>query len=271
MRKTLHDTVGGPFAHDKVTAQATSFCKHNDLESTENSNKMRPPLSPKAYRVYRVHRVYRVLRVWYMLHTMCTLQEHMDKTQAPKRRGKLVRRDRRPWETYIQPMLQDDSFKGRFRMGFDDFNTLVRLLRPALERNKEMGCLRNGTVPVEFQVALTLRWLAGASMYEGMDGHVLARSTAYQVAHRVIRAVNACNALDCKWPYSDEQVVKAARAFKERSSHGVIDKCVGALDGLFIRVTRPTRREVAEPNAYYSGHKKAFGMNFQVNVAFSLL
>ena len=59
-------------------------------------------------------------------------------------------------------------------------------------------------------------------------------------------------------------MVNAARAFKERSSHGVVDKCVGALDGLFIRVIRPIREETAEPNFYYSGDKKAFRMNCQV-------
>ncbi|CAM9404342.1 unnamed protein product, partial [Ascophyllum nodosum] len=36
------------------------------------------------------------------------------------------------------------------------------------------------------------------------------------------------------------------------------------MDGLFIRTTRPTCKDTAEPNNYYySGHKKGFGMNFQ--------
>ena len=180
-----------------------------------------------------------------------------------------MKRERRPWKTYIRPMLQDNTFRGRFRMDYDDFNALVRLLRKDLERNKTMGRLRNGAIPVEFQVAFTLRWLAGASMYEGMDGHVIARSTAYQTAYRVIHAIDACSALDCKWPDTDVDVVNAARAFKERSSHGVVDKCVGALDGLFIRLIRPTRKETAEQNVYYSSHKKGFGMNFQVCTMFS--
>ncbi|CAN0220501.1 unnamed protein product [Pylaiella littoralis] len=35
------------------------------------------------------------------------------------------------------------------------------------------------------------------------------------------------------------------------------------MDGLFVRTIRPTTRDTAEPNSYYSGHKKGFGMNFQ--------
>ncbi|CAN0431183.1 unnamed protein product [Pylaiella littoralis] len=160
-------------------------------------------------------------------------------------------------------MLGDRTFKGRFRMEHGDFMTLVEHLRPELERDTAMGGLRNGAIPVEYQVALTLRWLAGASMYEGMDGHVIARSTAYQTAFRVIKAINSCAALDCKWPTTPEDVASTAAKFEKRCSVGVIRKCVGAMDGLFIRTTRPTVKDTAEPNNYYSGHKRGFGMNFQ--------
>lgn len=180
-----------------------------------------------------------------------------------KHRSTLVPRQRRSFAAYIKPMLLDKSFSLRFRMEYDDFKVLVEHLRPALKRNEKMGALRNGTIPVEFQVALTLRWLAGGSIYEAMDGHVIARSTAYAIAFRVIRALNACPELDCRWPKGDE-VAEVAQQFQNRSSSGVLKKCVGAMDGLFIRITKPTARETAEPNSFFSGHKKGFGMNFQV-------
>lgn len=126
-----------------------------------------------------------------------------------------------------------------------------------------MGLLRNGAIPVEYQVAITLRWLAGGSIFECMDGHVIARSTAFQITSRVIDALNACPELDCKWP-EGEDVRRAAELFRNRSTFGVIRKCVGAMDGLFIRLVKPTAKETAEPNIYFSGHQKGFGMNFQV-------
>ena len=58
-------------------------------------------------------------------------------------------------------MLQDHTFSMRFRMGYDDFMALADLLRPALKRDEEMGLQHNGTIPVEYQVAMTLGWLAG--------------------------------------------------------------------------------------------------------------
>ncbi|CAN0445975.1 unnamed protein product, partial [Ectocarpus sp. 12 AP-2014] len=95
-----------------------------------------------------------------------------------------------------------------------------------------------------------------------MDGHVIARSTAYHITSTVINALNACPDLNCKWP-EGEDAARAAKLFRNRSSLGVIRKCVGAMDGLFIRMIKPSAKETAEPNSYYNGHKKGFGMNFQ--------
>ncbi|CAN0483618.1 unnamed protein product, partial [Hapterophycus canaliculatus] len=132
---------------------------------------------------------------------------------------------------------------------------LVELLRPALARDEKMGALRNGAIAVEYQVGLTLRWLAGASMYEGMVG--ISDSVS---RHQGIDCVSATRlqmtggrggCQDC------EGVQEPKLCF-------VMKKCVGAMDGLFIRMTKPSMRGTTEPNLYFSGHKKGFGMNFQV-------
>ncbi|CAN0371733.1 unnamed protein product, partial [Pylaiella littoralis] len=205
----------------------------------------------------------RLLRLMDLLAVLDNLHKLETPTTTGKPRSTLLLRERRAWPLYIKPMLGDGTFKGRFRMHHVDFKILVDHLRPELERDTTMGALRNGAVPVEYQVGLTLRWLAGASMYQGMDGHVIARSTAYQTAFRVIKAINDCTELDCKWPATPEDVADKAAHFEKRCSVGVIRKCVGAMDGLFVRTIRPTTRDTAEPNSYYSGHKKGFGMNFQ--------
>lgn len=93
--------------------------------------------------------------------------------------------------------------------------------------------------------------------------HVIARSTAYTIVHRVVDALNACKELDCRWPVGDDVAGNAAK-FMQRSSWDVIEKAIGALDGLFIRLIKPGSRDHAATHSFYSGHKKAFGMNFQV-------
>jgi len=225
---------------------------------------MRAPRATKAQRAYRLTTITK--RVSSLLDILSVL-DSIDELDAleKKRRSSLVPRERRPFAEYIKPMLQDHTFSMRFRMDYDDFMVLVDRLRPALTKDEGVGRLRNGAVPVEYQVAMTLRWLAGGSIYECMDGHVIARSTAYAITSHVVRALTACPELNCKWP-EDEDVTRAAGLFRNRSSFGVIRKCVGAIDGLFVRLTRPSAAETAEPNSYYSGHKKGFGMNFQVRV-----
>lgn len=225
---------------------------------------MRPPRSRDRRRGRALARTKKLALLLDLLALIDALDE-LDTAYPKKRRRKpLMPRQRVPWSTYTRPMLGDGTFKGRFRMDYDDFMVLVELLRNDLQRNVAMGNLRNGAVPVEYQVAITLRWLAGASIYEGMDGHVIARSTAYAICHRVIDALNACRALDCKWPEGDG-VLRNAAAFKQRSSWDVIDEAIGAMDGLYILIIKPNRHDHAATHSFYSGHKKAFGMNFQVS------
>lgn len=69
----------------------------------------------------------------------------------------------------------------------------------------------------------------------------------------------------CTWPDVEGVRGIAAAAFERRSTKNyIIDGAVRAMDGLFVRLRCPSAREYPCPAAFYSGHKKAFGMNFQV-------
>ncbi|CAM9474244.1 unnamed protein product [Ectocarpus sp. 4 AP-2014] len=182
----------------------------------------------------------------------------MEEDDAPETRGDFVYRERRSWYTSAKPMVEDVTF----RLRFTEFADLADVLRPKLERDEKMGALRIGVIPVEFQLAMALRFLAGVSIFEVMDGNVIARSTAYAVVRRVIDAINQTRELDCVWPEGDGALDQCGM-YRQRSTNGVIRMCVGAMDGLFVRLTQPSLRRHVNPRAFYSGHKKAFGMNFQ--------
>lgn len=181
-----------------------------------------------------------------------------------RRRSTLVRRVRRPWSKYIEPTLSDNTFRKRFRMPYTDFMALVQNLRRQLEGDEVMGQKRNGAIPPEYQVAMALRWLAGGSHFEMMDGHVCGESTVYAVKDRVLEAICECQELACQWP-SGDGVTQAAAGFKQRSTNEVITRAVGAMDGLFVGIRRPAVAQHSQPRKFYSGHKKGFGMNFQVS------
>ncbi|CAN0328167.1 unnamed protein product [Discosporangium mesarthrocarpum] len=43
----------------------------------------------------------------------------------------------------------------------------------------------------------------------------------------------------------------------------IIDRCVGAVDGISIQIHKPRVKEQPTPAQFYSGHKKGFGLNLQ--------
>ena len=206
----------------------------------ETIEDMRPPRRRAAQR--RARKVARTEKLFCALELLDLLDElELDELKIEelepniiRRRSLLILRTRRPWATYIRPMLGDGTFKYRVRLDYDGFMVLVELLRPSLQRDAKMGALRNGAVPVEYQLVMTLRWLAGASTCEGMDAHVIARSTACAIVHRVIDALNAIPRLDCKWPVGAD-ALRSAELFKNRGEQEVIRKSVGAMDGLFAQ------------------------------------
>ncbi|CAM9919214.1 unnamed protein product, partial [Hapterophycus canaliculatus] len=188
---------------------------------------------------------------------------HDDDDEEPVPRGVLVQRERPSWFDYVRPMVLDSSFRRRFRMDFTDFSALADLLHPRLEKDERVGSLRNGAVPVEFQLAMALRFFAGGGVFDVMGSHAIAKSTAYAIIHRVIDAINQTPDLDCLWPEGGE-VSLQNDLYRKRSTNGVIRRCVGAMDGLFVRMDQSSLRGHSNPAAFSGGHKKGFGMNLQV-------
>jgi hypothetical protein len=44
---------------------------------------------------------------------------------------------------------------------------------------------------------------------------------------------------------------------------GVMDGCIGALDGYLMRITAPSHRECGNVSAHFSGHYCMYGVNVQ--------
>ncbi|CAN0428630.1 unnamed protein product, partial [Pylaiella littoralis] len=78
--------------------------------------------------------------------------------------------------------------------------------------------------------------------------------------------INSCGRLRIKWPRTDEELRENSSGFRARSSQldPVLKHCVGALDGVLIRRTKPSITEHPCPDRFFSGHKMNVGMNYQV-------
>lgn len=75
----------------------------------------------------------------------------------PLPRRELVERRRQAWRAFIRPIIEDGSFRLRYRMTYSDFKELYRTLRSRLELDELRGRGRNGTIAGEWALAGTLR------------------------------------------------------------------------------------------------------------------
>ena len=154
--------------------------------------------------------------------------------------------------------MLEGSFRRKYRMEQVDFDALVEALRPHIENSRCRGW--KGRVPKERMVALTLRWLAGASYLDVMDVHGISKATVYGVVDRVVSAINKSSV----GRFDFENNLEArANSFRARSTMGILSNCVGAVDGLFVKIICPRSSETLNVRRFWSGHKHGYGLNLQ--------
>jgi len=138
--------------------------------------------------------------------------------------------------------------------------------RRYLER-KGANSTRMGFIQTEVKLAATLRELFGEKRKSMVDIFHIAPTSARTAFLNVIRRINSCQELEGSVYATDQSPeVLAERAFAFQKRDNVSQHfrhCVGAIDGLFIKTQQPRLREVGNVRAYYSGHKKGFGLNMQ--------
>ena len=112
-------------------------------------------------------------------------------------------------------------------------------------------CNRLGQKPVppETSLAVTLRMLAGGSYLDMQTSYRIRPSTIYRVFHRTCDALMSVLHLP-GLPTTVNGLEEAAMAFKlSRRPPSPLTGCVGALDGIAIKIQTPKRSE--RPAAYF--------------------
>ncbi|CAM9724020.1 unnamed protein product, partial [Hapterophycus canaliculatus] len=105
--------------------------------------------------------------------------------------------------------------------------------------------------------------LAGGSIYEVRRVVGCSRSAAFALVGAVLDAINDCRRLRVRWPRTAEERWKVAAGFREKSPKFIIRRCLGAVDGVTIKMKKPGKREHVCPDRFFSGHKKCVGLNMQ--------
>jgi hypothetical protein len=122
---------------------------------------------------------------------------------AKKIRGSPVSRQRLNWQSHVQQLLKEGTFRAMYRMRHESFCELVHLLSPLLLVNIKQGRNRNrggDHVYVELIVHVMLRYMAGGSFHNIRVTAGVATSPFFSCLHRGIRAVNSCPELAIKFP-----------------------------------------------------------------------
>jgi hypothetical protein len=179
-------------------------------------------------------------------------------------------RQRWDFERLIPLAIGENSFKDEFRVSPAVFKVLCKYLEPGLEKNQAMANLamsksKSGEITVPMRVGAALIFLGGGRHVEVMRTMGIAKTTAYKILHEFVKAVNKCPELAIE-PFdatSHAVLQTTAAGFEARSTHGLFEHCVGAIDGLFIRIDAPTKKESPNGRGFYSGNKKGFGVNVQ--------
>lgn len=140
----------------------------------------------------------------------------------------------------VTDIYSDRIFKRAFRMDRDVFAKLLNLIREDITKNDEMGRRsKRPTIKPDVRMGVTLRMLAGASYLDLMTSYQISASAVYEIFH------DTCDVLMRKlWlpglPNTVQGLRRMAEEFRiSRSPPSPLPGCIGALDGIAIKIKKP--------------------------------
>jgi hypothetical protein len=160
--------------------------------------------------------------------------------------------------------LHENLFHVKYRMSLESFNRLLEMLRPELKL-KEKYAIMSGMHPITCEVMMhcTIHYLAGGSFHDIHATVSISKPSFYRLIWHTIHCINRCEALDINLP-KPEELNYTREGFQRISKDGVMNGCIGALDGYLMRITAPSYAECGNVGAYFSGHYCTYGVNVQV-------
>jgi hypothetical protein len=165
------------------------------------------------------------------------------------------------WDMLAWRMESEGIFRRCFRMDRSSFENLTVILQPLLINPRQKR--KRGIKTPHEQLAMTLRFLAGGSYLDLVIIYGVSKNTFFQIVHRVANAICSSSVGGFYLPENTAQFRALAEGFQHRSSHGIIQHCIGAVDGLLVRVRAPVPVETPNVKRFRSGNKKSFGLNLQ--------
>eukprot|EP00301_Raphidiophrys_heterophryoidea_P016175 c2569_g1_i1.p1 GENE.c2569_g1_i1~~c2569_g1_i1.p1 ORF type:complete len:214 (-),score=34.45 c2569_g1_i1:611-1219(-) len=155
-----------------------------------------------------------------------------------------IARESLQWDTHLS-RFHDNDFKRMYRMSVSTFEFLAKIRKHIAKDTKQGMCSSSGSITPHSQLAMTLRYLAGASYLDLCLIHGDSDSALFACVEHVVTAINVEFALH----FSLDQLAELQTlAHTFSSKHGnVLPGCVGALDGIAIASRSPICGMCATP------------------------
>lgn len=149
--------------------------------------------------------------------------------------------------------LEPGLFQRMFRVDRPTFDEIVGRITPFLrQRNERKACNSSGSaITVRTRVAVTLRWLAGASYLDLCFAWGISSGTFYSRRGVLWPTISAMDkAFSMGFPRDDPERLELLAAGFRRHSGGVMDGCVLAVDGFGVTVRCPFKNDVERRKDY---------------------
>lgn len=173
------------------------------------------------------------------------------------------------WDDHVALLMHEGKFGREYRMSLGACEHLINLLTPSLQR-VQFNSRAKAPIDVEHIVALGLRALGGGRLLDLRHIIGASLSASYKAFDNFVDAINTCPDLDINFPQSPAEWKEVNDGFSAKSSDGIMQGCVGAIDGYFQRIQTPIKKEVGNVQSYYSGHYESHGLNCQACVSSDL-
>lgn len=207
----------------------------------------------------------------------------LTETQREERRAARSKpqfRTRCNWETW-SAQISDTIFRRMFRMPRDSFNKLCGLIENAVGETvfQSESYLASRVLPTtsaamesiggfvsgQFKMAVTLRLLAGASYLDLLQQYNISTAAVYKFFHKGVEWVEAT----FKFPLKDwleqenwEALHRVSNLFAQASGDA-FKGCIGALDGLAVKIKCPTLCNLIPDPGNYFCRKGFYALNVQ--------
>lgn len=166
---------------------------------------------------------------------------------------------RKDWQGHVA-REGHQIFRRMYRMHLYYFNDLFQRIRSKIEtRDVEMAIRSSGSaVCAEIRLAMTLRYLAGGSVWDIRSNFSVSKSEFYRSVWGVVDALNEEFPIDLD--ISDVDKLKAIEeGFAQKSRQNVIRGAIGAIDGCLIPQKNPGS-SVENAGRYYCARKEKYSI-----------